>query len=346
MSKTRFAISLILFLFISSILIAGDFEELVRKGNSLYQEKKYEESAEAYEDAFDVGTPGPGHYYNAACSWALAGKKSAAFRNLKRAIDAGWRDLKWLQADPDLESLRGDDRWERLTAKVRKNLDKLIGDLPEVHEELAVVKLPAPRLDGETSVEEALQGRRSIRTYSSEPLTLEEVSQLLWSAYGITKKMEKPAFLRGGFRTAPSAGGLYPLELYLVAGNVKGLPDGIYWYKSETHELAKIARGDKRDKLCEAGLSQEMIKTAPAAIVYSAVFERNTRKYGPRGRERYVWMDAGHSAENLYLQAYALGLGMCVSGAFDDLLVRSVVGMTKEEEPIYIIPVGNKEEKE
>jgi SagB-type dehydrogenase family enzyme len=229
-----------------------------------------------------------------------------------------------------------------MMAKLQKKLDGILSALPAEHKVLETVKLPEPRYESPMSVEKALLGRRSVRTYSEEPITLAQISQLLWAAYGITKKMDTPAFLRGGFRTAASAGGLYPLELYVVAGNVKDLPAGIYCYKSDRHELALIARGDKRAELCEAGLGQPMIKNAAAVIVYSAIFERTTKKYGPRGRERYVWMDAGHSGQNLYLQAYALDLGMCVSGAFIDILVKKVIGMTKSEEPVYIVPVGKK----
>ena len=323
---------------------AEDFGELVKKADTLYREGKYAESAEAYEAAFKVGESGAGLYYNAACSWALSGNKSSAFKNLNKAIAAGWLNVEWMKQDPDLKSLHDETRWTRVVSKLQRKLDKMVEELPEVHKELEIIKLPEPRFESDTSVEEALKGRRSIRAYKEEPLTLREVSQLLWAAYGVTKKLEKPALLRGGFRTAPSAGGLYPLEIYLVAGSVEGLADGIYKYKSAGHELARIVKGDRRAKLCEAGLGQKMIENAPAVIVYSAIFERNTKKYGPRGRERYVWMDAGHSAENVYLQAYALDIGVCVSGAFIDLLVRNVMHMTKEEEPIYIIPVGKLKE--
>jgi SagB-type dehydrogenase family enzyme len=189
-------------------------------------------------------------------------------------------------------------------------------------------------------VEESLHGRRSIRTYSDEPLTLLEISQLLWAAYGITKKQDSPEFLRGGFKTAPSAGGLYPLEIYIVVGKVTGIPAGVYKYIPKDHKLIKILDGDKRKALAEAGHSQSMINEAPVSFVYSAVFERTTKKYGDRGRERYVWLDAGHSAQNIYLQAYTLGIGVCVSGAFTDIMVKKAVNMIRQEEPVYIIPAG------
>jgi SagB-type dehydrogenase family enzyme len=167
---------------------------------------------------------------------------------------------------------------------------------------------------------------------------------LLWSAYGITQPVEDgPAFLRGGLRTAPAAGALYPLELYLVARNVAGLAPAVYYYKSETHQLIAVSAEDRWEAVREAGLSQPHFDTAAAAIVYSAVFERNTSKYGTRGRERYVCMDLGHSAENVYLQAVALKIGTCAIGAFSDLALQRAVGMTRAEEPLYIMPFGKVE---
>ncbi|MBC7188267.1 MAG: SagB/ThcOx family dehydrogenase [Calditrichaeota bacterium] len=206
----------------------------------------------------------------------------------------------------------------------------------------AVISLPAPRLDGDCSVEKALSKRRSVRSYRAEPLTINELGQLLWAAYGITKEMPLPAFLRGGLRTAPSAGALYPLEIYAVVGEVTGLAPGIYRYESEGHALRKIASGDSRKELAHAAWEQSFIAKAPVVLVYSGVFARTTGKYGERGRARYVCMDLGHSAQNVYLQAEALGLGTCAVGAFDDEAVRKVMGLKSEEEPLYIMPVGKK----
>jgi SagB-type dehydrogenase family enzyme len=202
------------------------------------------------------------------------------------------------------------------------------------------VKLPAPALDGSVSAEKCLAQRRSVRTYADQPLTLAEVSQLLWAAYGITKPVPDLPQLRGGIRTAPSAGALYPLELYVVAGNVTGLAPGVYRYRPETHDLILVLAGDRRPALFGAATSQTCVRDAPALIVYSAVFSRNTNKYGPRGRERYVCMDLGHSAENVYLQCGTLGLGTCAIGAFADDKLKSAMRMPKDEEPLYIMPVG------
>jgi len=203
--------------------------------------------------------------------------------------------------------------------------------------ESAMIPLPAPKLKSTCSVEEALHGRRSVRSYKKEPLSLDEVSQLLWAAYGVNEKMSG---LRGGLKTAPSAGATYPLELYLVSGDVTGLPDGIYRYLPGKHALEKVSDGDKRAVLCNAAHGQDMIREAPVSIVYTAVYERTSGRYGSRGRDRYVCMDLGHSGQNVYLQAYALGMGTCAVGAFDDTAVKKVVPMGENEVPLYIMPVG------
>ncbi len=163
---------------------------------------------------------------------------------------------------------------------------------------------------------------------------------MLWAAYGVTEDRSSPSFLRGGLRTAPSAGGLYPLEIYLVAGKVTGLSSGIYKYHSENHTLELISKGDVRKELAQAATDQKFIETAPVSLVYSAVFSRTTNKYGKRGRERYVCIDLGHSAQNVYLQAYALNLGTCAVGAFTDDMVSIVMQLPGNEEPLYIMPIG------
>jgi SagB-type dehydrogenase family enzyme len=307
----------------------------------LLQEKKYNEAAKKYEDAFKGGAGKRDHYYNAACAWALGGNKDGAFRNLDKAVDDGWLAIKEIQDDRDFESLHSDPRWNKLISRLQEKLNRLVETLPEDHKLLTVIKLPEPVLDGSMSVEKTLATRRSVRQYEDEPLTLKEISQLVWSAYGVTEPIPNgPDFLRGGLKTAPSAGALYPLEIYVVAGNVTNLAPGVYKYKPETHELLQILEGDKRVELFDAALNQTWVKDAPASLVYSAVYERNTGKYGERGRERYVCMDVGHSAENVYLQCVALGLGTCAIGAFLDDNVKLVIRMTKQEKPLYIMPIG------
>lgn len=193
------------------------------------------------------------------------------------------------------------------------------------------VTLPKPRYESTTSVEQALLKRRSVREFRDVPLTLDDFSQLLWAAQGITN--------RAGFRTTPSAGALYPLEVYAVAGNVQGLPAGLYYYVLRGHVLHRIADGDKRQALVRAAYDQLSIAEAPAILVLCAVYERVTGKYGERGM-RYVHMEAGHAAQNVYLQAVSLQLGTVVLGAFDDKGVKDVLRLDGQEDPLYLVPIG------
>ncbi len=203
------------------------------------------------------------------------------------------------------------------------------------------IQLPQPRYESNVPVEQAMRERRSRRTFTEQALTLREVSQILWAAYGITQPQDDPAFLRGGFKTAPSAGALYPLEVYLVAGNVEELTPGVYKYIPTGHKIKRVVKNDMRQALSAAALSQEMIGDAPAGLVYTAVFRRTTTKYGERGRKRYVPMEVGFSAENVYLQAEALGLGTCMVGAFEDEAVSDVLQLPPDEEPLVILPLGH-----
>ena len=195
------------------------------------------------------------------------------------------------------------------------------------------IKLPQPVHDGRTSLEKTLQERRSIRQYKNAPIALSDLSQLLWASQGISGS--------GGRRTAPSAGALFPLDVYIIACNVTGLSAGIYSYDPHKNELTGVAEGDARAELSKAALGQSSIKSAPAVLVLSAVYERTTVKYGERGI-RYVHMEAGHAAQNIYLQAAALDLGTVVIGAFDDDGIRKVLHMTGREHPLYLMPVGKK----
>ena len=199
---------------------------------------------------------------------------------------------------------------------------------------LPTLKLPAPGLQSGVSLEEAFLKRRSIREYANLPLTIEEGSQLLWAAQGITGK-------EGGGRTAPSAGALYPLEVYLVVGNIRNLAPGVYRYRPENHELVMVRGGDLRAELAMAASEQVCVKEGAIDIVFTAVYERTTRKYGERGI-RYVHIEAGHSAQNVCLQATALNLGAVTVGAFSDEQVRSILDIPQVEVPLYIIPVGRK----
>jgi SagB-type dehydrogenase family enzyme len=186
--------------------------------------------------------------------------------------------------------------------------------------------LPPPRLEGAISLEETLAARRSVRDYTSKTLTWEEIGQLLWSIQGITRDW--------GARTAPSAGALYPLETYAVTA------EGLYHYQPAGHQVTVSPRLGLRQVLWEAGLKQDYIRQAPAVFVIAAVYERTARKYGERAA-RYVHLEAGHAAENLLLQAVALGLGGVVIGAFYDNKVQAALDLPKDHEPLYLIPVGH-----
>ncbi|MEJ5367855.1 MAG: SagB/ThcOx family dehydrogenase [Bryobacteraceae bacterium] len=196
-----------------------------------------------------------------------------------------------------------------------------------------VIRLPAPRTTGPVPLERALLERRSVRSYSRAPLSLEDIAQLLWAAQGITS--------RGGYRTAPSAGALYPLETFLCAGRVEGLPAGVYKYRPQAHELLRLSEGDFRDRLAGAALGQAWIREAPVTVALASVMSRITGRYQQRG-VRYAWMEAGHAAQNVLLQAAALGLGAVPVGAFDDRAVQRILRMASEEEPLYLIPAGRR----
>ena len=197
-----------------------------------------------------------------------------------------------------------------------------------------IIKLPDPQYDSDVSIEQSLLNRRSIRGYTGEPLALQEVSQLLWAAQGITGVR--------GFRTAPSAGALYPLEVYLVAGDVEDLPPGVYRYEPDEHQLTRIIRGDKRAELVGAALAQPWVKEGAISVVFTAIYERATGKYGDKGI-RYVHMEVGHAAQNLCLQATAMGLGAVTVGAFYDGRVAKLLNLPQDEHPLYIIPVGQRQ---
>lgn len=195
----------------------------------------------------------------------------------------------------------------------------------------ATIKLPPAQLKGAVPLEQAMQNRRSVRSYRDSPLELSEIAQLAWAAQGITNPQ--------GFRTAPSAGALYPLELYLLAADVTGLEPGIYHYIPGKHVLEQISSGDRRWELSAAAYLQSPLRRAPAVFVIAGVRERTARKYGGRS-ERYVWIEAGHAGQNLLLQATALGLGSVMIGAFSDSAVKKALGLEEDEQPISLLPVG------
>jgi len=194
--------------------------------------------------------------------------------------------------------------------------------------------LPPPKPVTGVSVEEAVLARRSIREYVDKPLTMDQLSLLLWSAQGLTE-------LRYGLRAAPSAGATYPIELYVVIGegSVEGLRKGVYRYVPQNHSLVLHKPEDVREELAEAALKQPWVREAPVTLAFCVVFARTTVRYGRRGF-RYVFMDVGHAAQNVYLMATALGLGTVGVGAFNDEEVTAVLGLKGEEVPAYLMPVG------
>lgn len=208
-----------------------------------------------------------------------------------------------------------------------------IWSVPAMSQTLPQLDMPEPRLESDTSIEAALRSRRSIREFGPGSLTLAEVSQLLWAAQGLTD----PA----GFRTTPSAGALYPLELYLLVGEVETLEPGVYRYDARRNKLGKTADGDRRSAMSAAALGQSWIAQAPVILVIAANFRRTAARYGARA-ERYVHIEVGHVAQNVYLEAVPLGLGTTDVGAFEDASVKKVAGLPETEEPVLLLPIGRR----
>jgi SagB-type dehydrogenase family enzyme len=190
-----------------------------------------------------------------------------------------------------------------------------------------VPQLPAPERKGRMSLEEALAARRSVREFTRQPITDRELSQLLWAAQGISS--------RDGLRTAPSAGALYPLEVWLTAAS------GFYHYEPHKHRLIQHLERDLRPYLYHAALMQEAILQAPVVFVFAAVYQRTAQKYGEQRTPRYVHTEVGHSAQNLLLEAVALGLGGVPIGAFNDREIERVLSLPAAQKPLYLIPVGH-----
>ena len=191
----------------------------------------------------------------------------------------------------------------------------------------AVITLPPVDSRGATFLEEILRKRESWRRFSPEPLTNEEVARMMWAAQGVTRTW--------GGRTAPSAGALFPLEVYVV------LEGGVHHYIPRNHQLLRLSGEDVREALCSAALSQAFIRDAPATVVIAVVFERVTVKYGSRG-ERYAMIEAGHAAQNILLQATSMGLGSVPVGAFHDERVRQVLDLPDDHRPVYLVTVGHR----
>jgi SagB-type dehydrogenase family enzyme len=188
-----------------------------------------------------------------------------------------------------------------------------------------MIKLPEPDRKGAMSLEQAIIFRRSIRQFLSEPLSIKQTGQLLWAAQGQQQG--------GKFRNVPSAGATYPLELFAVSQN------GFFHYLPEKHALEELSKEDLREGLSLAAWGQGFVKEAPLTIVIAAEFSRTKGRYGRRAI-RYVYMEAGHAAQNIHLQAESLGLGSVPVGAFTDVKVSRVLSLPKRLEPVYMVTIG------
>jgi SagB-type dehydrogenase family enzyme len=197
-----------------------------------------------------------------------------------------------------------------------------------------IIKLPQPDTKGTITLEKAITQRRSCRDYLPKPLTPEQVSQLCWAAQGQTGLSRFRLTEADRFRTVPSAGATYPLELFVVSA------DGLFHYLLAKHSLEELMSEDLRSKLAAAAWGQEFVEQAAATFVLAAEFVRTTGRYGERGN-RYVYMEAGHAAQNMHLEAEALGLGSVAVGAFDDSAVKRALSLPEELEPIYMVVVGH-----
>lgn len=215
-------------------------------------------------------------------------------------------------------------------------VDSACNILPKVYEEKEkpenaeveeIIYLPEPETVGEMSMEETIKKRRSVRSFNDKELNLEQISQILWAAQGITDEK--------GYRSVPSAGALYPLEVYVVK------KDGVFHYIPEGHKMEIILEGDIRKKLKEICLGQQWVEDAPVDIIITGVYKRTTIKYGDRGI-RYVYLEAGTACQNILLQAVSLGLGAVPVGAFRDNQIQEILNLSKDETPLFVIPIGYK----
>jgi SagB-type dehydrogenase family enzyme len=196
------------------------------------------------------------------------------------------------------------------------------------------IKLPDVTALSELSLHEALKNRKSVRGYSEKPIRREMLSYLLWASTGISRKEEGYEF-----RTAPSAGALYPIETYVVVNRAEEISPGVYHYNIRSHTLELLREGDYAAQTARAALGQTMCIEAPVVFIWTAVFQRMKWKYGQRAY-RYVYLDAGHAAENLALAAVSLRLGSCQIGALFDEEVNQIIGVDGIEESVLYMSVA------
>jgi SagB-type dehydrogenase family enzyme len=215
-----------------------------------------------------------------------------------------------------------------ITAMIFQILPGLrISEAQEQTSGAASINLPPPRIDGPVSVEKALLERRTVRSYKDEPLTMADISQILWAAQGITEP-------KRGLRTAPSARATFPLNTYLIAANVTGLSEGMYKYQPQGQKIIKVADGDKRADLFKA-VGQAPLKNAPAILLFSAMLDRAPNP-------RWMYLEAGHVAQNVLLQTQSLKIGTVPMAGFKDEEVKKALNLPEKEQPVYIMPLGRK----
>jgi len=207
--------------------------------------------------------------------------------------------------------------------------------LPKQLEAQSLINLPTPSTPGTVSVEKALKNRRTIRRFANKALSQAQLSQLLWAAYGVTDPR--------GLKTTPSAGALYPLDIYVVVGErqVIDLAPGVYHYLPEKQALRSRRPGDVRNAVARASIYQNWMAEAPVMIVITGEYRRSQIKYGQRGI-MYTHMESGHAGQNIFVQAEALGLGAGIVGAFDNAAITRTLELPSAHDPLLIMPIGYK----
>ncbi len=220
---------------------------------------------------------------------------------------------------------------------MRRKLARILGFLLLISAGSGEISLPLPKTDNGMGINQVISSRRSVRRYSSQPLTLAELSQLLWSAQGITDP-------RGKKRSAPSAGAIYPLKLYVSVkpGGVKGISEGIYLYLPQEHKLKKLISGDHQASLAQIAFGQIWMAQAPIIFIFTAEPSRMISRY----RERawlYIHLEAGMASENLMLQAVALGMGSCAVGAFWENRLAKLLKLSPSQKSLLMVTVGRKD---
>ncbi len=267
----------------------------------------------------------------------MPGKQKKSFagyiRNATGHIVHIWREV-W-------QIYYGDD-FQRLSKYKRENLggraldwDRKPGQYKTYPPELEMFELEKPDRTGGGPLYSMLQQRRSERSYKPVAISIHKLSQVLWATQGVTLRTEYHQF-----RTAPSAGGLFPIETYCVINNVEGFKPGVYHYQVPLHSLILLKEGNYGLELARAALGQKMLRDAAFNLIWSAMIERSRWKYEQRAY-RYIYLDAGHIAQNTALAAVSCGLGSCQVGAFFDHEVDEIIGVDGENEfAIYMTAVG------